>query len=70
MDWVARQTGCRLLWVPRRPLDQLGNLQVPVHPEIARILDIRWAGQHTLYRSRGLRTNWEAYVRSYIRHYG
>ena len=70
MDWVARQTGCRLLWVPRRPLDQLGNLQVPVHPEVARILDIRWAGQHTFYRSRGLRTNWEAYVRSYIRHYG
>jgi Polysaccharide biosynthesis enzyme WcbI len=51
-------------------LDQLGYLEVPVHPLVAAALGVRWAGPRTRYCSRGEWLTWEEYVRRYIAHYG
>jgi hypothetical protein len=48
----------------------LRNPQVPVHPTVARDLGIRWADARTRYLNRGIEMTWEAYIRSYIEHYG
>jgi len=51
-------------------LDDLKRQQVPIHPNVARALGITWADEKTLYAHEGLPTTWEAYIRSYITHYG
>ena len=44
--------------------------QVPVHPKVARDLDVNWANEKTRYSVHGQDVTWEAYIRSYIEHYG
>jgi hypothetical protein len=44
--------------------------QVPVHPKVARDLGVRWANEKTRYGVHGRNVTWEAYIRSYIAHYG
>ena len=44
--------------------------QVPVHPKVARDLGVRWANEKTRYGVHGRNVTWEAYIRSYIEHYG
>jgi hypothetical protein len=44
--------------------------QVPVHPKVAREFGVRWASEKTRYIVHGREVTWEAYVRSYIEHYG
>ena len=44
--------------------------QVPVHPKVARDLGVGWASEKTRYSVHGREVTWEAYVRSYIEHYG
>jgi hypothetical protein len=51
-------------------LDHLKRQQVPIHPKVARALGITWADEKTLYAHEGLPVTWEAYIRSYIEHYG
>ena len=51
-------------------LDNLKRQQVPIHPKVARALGITWADEKTLYPHEGLPITWEAYIRSYIAHYG
>jgi len=58
------------LQAPLDALDKLGNLQVPVHPKVARALDIAWAGEETRYSVRGSSLTFEQYARRYIAHYG
>ena len=48
----------------------LRNPQVPVHPKVARDLGVTWADETTRYLNRGRELTWDAYVRSYIAHYG
>lgn len=61
------RTGARL---PRRLDRTLRDPQVPVHPQIAAALGVRWAHERTRYAYAGRRITWEQYVRSYIDHYG
>ena len=51
-------------------LDHLKRQQVPIHPKVARALGIAWADEKTLYAHEGRQITWEAYIRSYIAHYG
>jgi hypothetical protein len=37
---------------------------------VAEDLGVGWADQKTTYLSRGREVTWEAYIRSYIEHYG
>jgi len=48
----------------------LRNPQIPVHPKVAADLGVTWAGARTKYLNRGREITWEAYIRSYIEHYG
>ncbi len=48
----------------------LRNPQVPIHPRVARDLGIEWVTERTRYLSHGRGITWEAYIRSYIEHYG
>jgi hypothetical protein len=70
MSWIARRIGRRLILPPIGRLNQLGNIQVPVHPLVARALGVEWANERTLYDVRGRAVTWEQYIRSYIDHYG
>jgi hypothetical protein len=51
-------------------LDELRAIEVPVHPSVARRLGIAWADETRLYNVEGRRTDWEGFVRGYIRRYG
>jgi hypothetical protein len=70
MRWIAGRTGDKWMLPRISALDHMGDSQVPVHPEIGRVLGIKWAGTSAVYRLRGRKLNWEQYVRSYIAHYG
>jgi hypothetical protein len=48
----------------------LRNPQVPIHPKVARDLEVKWADERTRYLNRGRQVTWESYIRSYIEHYG
>lgn len=67
---IGERAGLGAVRAPVDDLDKLGNLQVPVHPKVARALDIAWAGEDTLYSVRGSSLTFEQYVRRYIAHYG
>lgn len=70
MKQIARELGVRQpFWFPG-PLDSLRSLQVPIHPKIARALDVRWVNDATTYAVRGERVTWETYFRKYISYYG
>jgi hypothetical protein len=51
-------------------LDQLGDLQVPVHPLVAAALGLAWATPATRYRFKTEDVTWDQYIRRYIAHYG
>jgi hypothetical protein len=51
-------------------LDVADTDEVPVHPAVARALDVAWAGETTTYRFHGRQVRWEEYVRLYIGHFG
>ena len=71
LGYVARLVGVREpVAVPASADAGLRNPQIPVHPRVARELGVGWADERTLYLYRGRPTTWEAYVRSYIAHYG
>jgi hypothetical protein len=44
--------------------------EVPVHPLIARALDVTWADEATTYQFQGGQVCWEEYVGRYIAHFG
>jgi len=48
----------------------LRNPQIPVHPKVAVDLGVTWADERSKYLNRGREITWEAYIRSYIEHYG
>jgi len=48
----------------------LKNPQIPVHPQVGLDLGVRWITEKTQYIYRGAEITWEAYIRSYINHYG
>lgn len=70
LKYIARELGVRRFIWPTRRLDALRNLQIPVHPLVARKLDLKWANETTVYRVRGEKVTWEDYVRKYISYYG
>jgi len=70
MRYLLKCLGVKVNYRPDHDLDNLGYLEVPVHPAVARALGVRWADANTLYRFGGKRITWETYVRSYIAHYG
>jgi hypothetical protein len=71
MQFVARQVGVTEAVSLTAGVDaSLRNPQVPIHPKIARDLEVRWVDGSTRYLNRGIEVTWEAYTRSYIEHYG
>ncbi len=70
MKQIARELGVsQPFWFPG-PLDSLRSLQVPIHPLVARALDVRWVNDATTFLVRGEKVTWEAYFRKYISYYG
>ena len=51
-------------------LDQLADIQVPVHPKVAAALGVEWADENRKYAFHGEWITWETYTRRYIDHYG
>jgi hypothetical protein len=71
MQYILRSIGARGRHkLPEHVENLLCNPQVPVHPKVARELGAKWADQRTRYLHGGRRVTWEAYIRSYIEHYG
>ncbi|HEX3860699.1 MAG TPA: WcbI family polysaccharide biosynthesis putative acetyltransferase [Stellaceae bacterium] len=71
MRLVARLVGVTETISLTQSVDaSLRNPQVPIHPKVASDLGIGWADERTRYLSRGREITWEAYIRSYIAHYG
>ncbi|MBV8494147.1 MAG: hypothetical protein JO162_11810 [Alphaproteobacteria bacterium] len=56
--------------LPKNIEPMMSSMQVPVHPRIAHDLGVRWAHEGARYTVRGRQVTWEAYIRSYIEHYG
>jgi hypothetical protein len=67
---LLRYLGIDATYRPITSLDHLSRLQVPVHPQVAKTLGVKWAGEGTKYLYGGERITWETYVRRYIEHYG
>jgi hypothetical protein len=71
MRFVLRSIGVRGRYpLPKHIERMMSSMQVPVHPKIAEALGVRWADERTRYMVRGQEITWEAYIRSYIAHYG
>ncbi|MCY1669380.1 WcbI family polysaccharide biosynthesis putative acetyltransferase [Rhizobium sp. SL86] len=70
LKYLSRQLDVRDFIWPSRRLDSLRYLQVPVHPVVARALELKWAKDDTLYRVHGRKVRWEEYFRKYIMYYG
>jgi len=71
LQCVADRIGAHArIRLPKSADALLCNLQVPVHPKIARDLGVAWADAHTRYFDRGRTVSWETYIRAYIEHYG
>jgi hypothetical protein len=71
MQFVAKLVGAGEPVALTESVDaSLRNPQVPVHPKVARDLGVKWANERTRYLNRGRQVTWEAYIRSYIEHYG
>ena len=71
MQFLANLVGARgPISLTERIDAVLRNPQIPVHPKIARDLGVKWADESTRYLNRGREVTWEAYIRSYIEHYG
>jgi hypothetical protein len=71
MQFVARLVGAAEPVQLTESVDaSLRNPQVPIHPKVARDLEVKWADERTRYLNRGRQVTWESYIRSYIEHYG
>jgi hypothetical protein len=70
LSQIAGKLGIELRPRRNRAPDGLQLLQIPVHPEVARRLGVRWANGPTRYAYRGSRITWEEYVSRYIAYYG
>jgi hypothetical protein len=74
MDHIANSIDLDLNGIPASQieyeLDELRVIQVPIHPLIARRLEISWANESTLYEINGQKCTWEDHVRKYIERYG
>lgn len=70
MQYLLRHLGIDQAFRPAAILDHLQRLQVPVHPQVAKALGVRWADENTRYLHHGEPITWETYVRRYIDHYG
>jgi hypothetical protein len=71
MQFVARLVGAAEPVALTESIDaSLRNPQVPIHPKVARDLEVKWADERTRYLNRGRQVTWESYIRSYIEHYG
>jgi hypothetical protein len=54
-----------------RPLiDSLDYYQIPVHPTVAKTLDVKWARPDLTYKVLGENMTFESYTRRYIDEYG
>ncbi|MGH7111971.1 MAG: hypothetical protein ACREFK_16275 [Stellaceae bacterium] len=53
MQYLITRLGIDAPYRPRPSLDQLGRLQVPVHPKIASALGVTWAHERTRYPHAG-----------------
>ncbi|HEV7323489.1 MAG TPA: WcbI family polysaccharide biosynthesis putative acetyltransferase [Bosea sp. (in: a-proteobacteria)] len=70
LGYIERELGARCTYWITTDLDTLRDLQVPVHPAVARTLSVSWADEKTHYRYRGRMVTWEQYFRRYISYYG
>ena len=50
-------------------LDELGAIQVPIHPRVAQELGLVWATADRLYPHKGRLLDWDGYVSDYIARY-
>jgi hypothetical protein len=67
---LASLAGHRRAWLPLRSMSGLGNVEVPVHPVVARKVGIDWATETRLYNFRTQRVTWADYTRRYIERFG
>jgi hypothetical protein len=54
---------------PAPELDELGDIQVPIHPRVAQDLGIDWATEGRLYRNGMRQMTWRDHVAGYIARY-
>ncbi len=70
LAYIGRELGVSCTYWTTLGLDTLRDLQVPVHPAVAKKLSVIWANERTHYRYRGRMVTWEQYFQKYITHYG
>jgi hypothetical protein len=70
LDHIFQALDLELPPVPSEQLDELGAIQVPVHPFVTERLGIAWTGEDRRYRNGGTEMTWEEFVRGYIARYG
>jgi Polysaccharide biosynthesis enzyme WcbI len=70
LDYIFAVLELKLPSAPSEDLDELGTIQVPVHPFVAERLAIEWADETRRYRNGDQETTWEKFVRGYIARYG
>jgi hypothetical protein len=70
LDWLLPRLGVAGDYPDDGVLEPVDADEVPVHPLVARALDVAWANETTVYRFQGREVLWEDYVRLYIRHFG
>lgn len=70
LAYIERELGTSCTYWTTMGLDTLRDLQIPIHPAVAKKLSVTWADEGTRYRYRGRMVTWEQYFRKYITHYG
>jgi hypothetical protein len=70
LQHLAGLAGHKRAWLPLRSMGGLGNVEVPVHPLVARRVGMDWATETRLYWFRNQRVTWADYTRRYIEHFG
>jgi len=70
LSLIAAALGVKKRLGRAEPLNNLGRMQIPVHPKVARALGVTWADENTKYLYLGEYMTWETYIRRYIEYYG
>jgi hypothetical protein len=70
VDYICEKLDIDSPCAPGELLDELGRIQVPVHPFVAHSLSMSWVDENRLYKHGGRDVTWEGFVRDYIAHYG
>jgi hypothetical protein len=70
MEVVLRQLGIQRSFPVDPRMEMVEGTQVPVHPLVARALDVEWVGTDTTYAFEHGFLTWERYVRRYIERFG